>query len=134
MEDKERYHYREVDSCLSCEYVGTTLRCIYLWEGPPIDVNHICDAFDKIKETPEETTMAKNMFFMSETVCQGCGKRPDEIGEYIEAAKHARMTPMQFVREEEGTFNKENEHFLCTQCYIEAGMPTSTGRLGWKCP
>jgi hypothetical protein len=28
------------------------------------------------------------------------------------------------VREEEGTYNPANGHFLCTHCYIAAGMPS----------
>ena len=42
------------------------------------------------------------------------------------------MTPEQFVRREEGTFNIENGHFLCTDCYIAAGMPSSP--RGWTAP
>jgi hypothetical protein len=28
-----------------------------------------------------------------------------------------------YVRREEGTFNRENGHFLCDRCYISHGMP-----------
>jgi hypothetical protein len=42
------------------------------------------------------------------------------------------MTPDDFVREEEGTFNRSNGHFLCTDCYIAAGMPSSPE--GWVAP
>ena len=38
----------------------------------------------------------------------------------------------QYVWENEGTLNRKNGHFLCTQCYINAGMPTSP--QGWTCP
>ena len=38
----------------------------------------------------------------------------------------------EYIRREEGTYNKENGHFLCDECYIRAGMPTSPN--GWKCP
>jgi hypothetical protein len=51
----------------------------------------------------------------------------------------ARMSPEEknemitnFVINEEGTYNRENGHFLCTECYIKAGMPSSP--VGWKCP
>ena len=37
-----------------------------------------------------------------------------------------------FVRNEEGTLNTTNGHFLCNKCYIEAGMPVRPG--GWTCP
>lgn len=38
----------------------------------------------------------------------------------------------QYVEQTEGTYNPDNGHFLCDQCYIEVGMPSS--RYGWKCP
>jgi hypothetical protein len=37
-----------------------------------------------------------------------------------------------YVVYEEGTFNPTNGHFLCDDCYIKAGMPSSP--TGWKCP
>lgn len=37
-----------------------------------------------------------------------------------------------YVRLYEGTYNKDNGHFLCDTCYIKAGMPTAPG--GWVCP
>lgn len=71
---------------------------------------------------------------LPQPVCGRCGKRPDEIDEYIEAARECAdgSTPDDYVRSEEGTYNKENGHFLCTICYFEAGMPTSD--RGWVCP
>jgi hypothetical protein len=39
------------------------------------------------------------------------------------------MTPDDFVWREEGTLNRETGHFLCTSCYIKAGMPSSP--RGW---
>ena len=64
--------------------------------------------------------------------CIGCGKTPDEIGEYITAAHDAETTPDQFVVMFEGTYNSENGHFTCTECYIKMGMPTSPS--GWVAP
>lgn len=65
-------------------------------------------------------------------ICIGCGKRPDELDEYIEAAKEAETSPDLYVQLEEGTYNTENGHFLCTPCYIKAGMPSSPE--GWVAP
>lgn len=64
-----------------------------------------------------------------EPICTGCQRHPDEIPEYIEQSMNLDITPDKFVRREEGTYNRENGHFLCTECYIKAGMP-STER-GW---
>ena len=57
--------------------------------------------------------------------CTGCNKFAYEIEEYIELAKEEEMNVDDFVRSEEGTYNKENGHFLCTDCYIKAGMPAN---------
>lgn len=65
-------------------------------------------------------------------ICTGCNKTPDQIEEYVEIAKEEGMTPDAFVREEEGTYNRANGHFLCTICYIKAGMPSSP--RGWIAP
>lgn len=64
--------------------------------------------------------------------CTGCKKHADEIEEYIEIAKEESMTPDDYVRKEEGTYNRANGHFLCTKCYVKAGMPSSP--RGWTAP
>lgn len=70
---------------------------------------------------------------MSHTpICTGCGKRPDEIQEYVDCAADEDMTPDDYVRSEEGTYNCSNGHFLCTDCYCKAGMPSSP--RGWIAP
>lgn len=68
-------------------------------------------------------------------ICVGCGKRPNELPEYIEAAREdarCKGDADRYVVLEEGTLNRENGHFLCTPCYIEAGQPSSPG--GWHAP
>lgn len=68
-----------------------------------------------------------------ELQCIGCGKSPSEIGEYIVSGAENGMTPDDYVWEEEGTLNRANGHFACTECYIEMGMPTGVGRR-WVAP
>ena len=65
-------------------------------------------------------------------ICVGCDKTPDQLPEYVSIAEEEGMSPDEFVRTEEGTYNKENGHFLCTPCYVDAGMPAS--RHGWVAP
>lgn len=65
-------------------------------------------------------------------ICTGCKLRPSEIEEYREAAGACGMSPNAYVRREEGTYNRTNGHFLCTSCYINAGMPSSP--TGWVAP
>ena len=71
-------------------------------------------------------------------ICIGCNRAPSDLEEYIEASKEARaggeeITPEQYVKLEEGTYNPENGHFLCTDCYIEKGMPTAPS-IRWVAP
>jgi len=39
---------------------------------------------------------------------------------------------VKYVIREEGTYNRQNGHFLCDMCYIKAGQPSSPH--GWVCP
>lgn len=65
--------------------------------------------------------------------CVGCLKGPSELQEYIDAAlgEHSGVSGMiadDYVWKEEGTLNRENGHFLCTECYVKAGMPSSPSK------
>ena len=56
--------------------------------------------------------------------CIVCKKSPNEIDEYIDYGKRENMTPTEFVKSEEGTFNRFLKNkFYCTSCYIKAGQP-----------
>lgn len=47
-------------------------------------------------------------------------------------AAEQERTANEIVFLEEGTYNKKNGHFVCTECYIEMGMPSSP--TGWIAP
>jgi hypothetical protein len=64
--------------------------------------------------------------------CIGCYRLPNEISEYSKVSTQTKLEPDEFVKREEGTYNEENGHFLCTSCYIKAGQPSASG--GWKAP
>lgn len=76
--------------------------------------------------------------------CNGCLKKPDDLEEYqpgteedVEAgnaqwAEGEYESPADYVAREEGTFNRENGHFVCTPCYITMGSPSSP--KGWMAP
>jgi len=55
--------------------------------------------------------------------CCICGKEPKQIDEYRIEAKFLRMTPDNYVKREEGTYNAEKDTFCCTDCYIKTGSP-----------
>lgn len=59
--------------------------------------------------------------------CIGCNKEPKDIPEMVDNSAVEGMTPEEFVKECEGTYNKEDGSFYCTDCYIKAGMPTLRG-------
>lgn len=61
-----------------------------------------------------------------------CQRYADQIPQVVEWAEMEEMTPDEWVEEEEGTYNSTNGHFLCDECYIAIGMPSSP--TGWKCP
>lgn len=67
-----------------------------------------------------------------QVICAYCNKRPDEIEEYLEASAEENLMPDEYVRREEGTYNPDNGHFACTECYIRIGMPSSP--RGWIAP
>lgn len=52
--------------------------------------------------------------------------------DYIDFYKEPDETRVDFIMRNEGTYNSFNGHFLCDECYIEAGMPTAPN--GWVCP
>jgi hypothetical protein len=72
--------------------------------------------------------------------CGGCRRRPFQIPEYVEAAtaelgSDPDPTPEEidaWLRVSEGTFNPATNRYLCTECFLRAGMPVSP--QGWKCP
>lgn len=60
--------------------------------------------------------------------CIDCGKVPAELREYVEAAESAGLTPDEYVAQEEGTYNPDNGHFLCTDDFVIREM-RGGGRL-----
>lgn len=63
--------------------------------------------------------------------CSGCGKRPDEIDEYLRGnqPEEKQVDPDDYVWSNEGTLNRESGWFACTTCYIRMGSPS--GPMGW---
>lgn len=65
-----------------------------------------------------------------QAICVGCHKTPPELAEYSPEMTGSGLDADTYVWQEEGTLNRRNGHFLCTDCYIREGMPTAPG--GWK--
>ena len=76
----------------------------------------------------------------NDPMCMGCARRPPEIDGYVEMVKQEGMIdtiPEEdqvrvYVIRNEGTYNPNNGHFFCDDCYIINGMPSSS--RGWVCP
>lgn len=66
----------------------------------------------------------------AEPRCNGCGKTPDELPCYTYPAAEEGLTPSDYVRREEGTFNPANGHFLCDDCFILEEITTGRRLVG----
>lgn len=61
---------------------------------------------------------------MEEIKCKVCGKKPEELKEYVTLAKEGGYeSAEEAVKREEGTYNPATGQFYCTSCYIAIGMP-----------
>jgi len=69
-----------------------------------------------------------------QAICTGCKKKPEELTEYSPLMTGEDTPADDFVWSNEGTLNLENGHFLCTDCYIEAGMPSAPAPGRWVAP
>lgn len=77
---------------------------------------------------PEPTDPSK---IKDEPYDPGCGRYASDI-EFLSMYTEEGQTTAEYVRAEDGTYNPETNHFLCDDCYMRAGMPSSPN--GWKCP
>ena len=48
--------------------------------------------------------------------CAGCGKQPGQIREYVESAADFEMTPEEYIRCEDHTYDHARGSFWCTPC------------------
>jgi hypothetical protein len=58
--------------------------------------------------------------------CIECGRHPWEIHEYQVLAEDYEEEPKDWPRImdcEDGSYNANNGHFWCTECYVNIGMP-----------
>lgn len=68
-----------------------------------------------------------------------CQKQASEIPSVVAYARENRMSPDGFVRQEDGTYNPDNEHFLCDTCFISEEIRNGARLVGsngqrWVCP
>ena len=60
--------------------------------------------------------------------CKGCGRFPDQIGEYVEmaAGEPKKYKTPTAAAKTDGTYNRGTGKFYCTTCYIAADQPKGT--------
>ncbi len=78
---------------------------------------------------PMTQAKARREAIMYQVRCMTCGRRPDQILEYRQAAADEDTTAEQYVRANEGTYNAATGKFWCTECYIIIGMPEGVARV-----
>jgi hypothetical protein len=69
--------------------------------------------------------------------CTGCNKEPNRLDDFNNWASEGYDSADDMCRQEEGTYNQTNGHFLCLECYISAGMPANHYAgpgSGWVAP
>lgn len=55
--------------------------------------------------------------------CSICNREPKDILEYKMASDENGISPEEYIKQEEGTYNPLHKIFYCTNCYISIGMP-----------
>lgn len=78
------------------------------------------------------TTFPLRSYNPEDVKCFNCNRTPEQAGEYGPEQTGENIEPLEFVIQNEGTFNHTNGHFCCTKCYIEIGMPSNP--WGWHAP
>lgn len=71
---------------------------------------------------------------LPQPICNGCGKKPEELACYNPADLGFDGSATEYVRQEEGTYNPMNGHFLCDTCYIKEGQPVGRKGTRWTAP
>jgi hypothetical protein len=75
-------------------------------------------------------------------ICIGCTKKPEALDEYVDAVV-SELAPgetyddqdvKRYVIQNEGTYNPQNGHFMCTDCYIINGQPSRPAPDHWVAP
>lgn len=66
-----------------------------------------------------------------EPYCPSCNTYAKDMS-YLDDYASDYESRGDYIRQEEGTYNPINAHFLCDYCYIKVGMPAT--EYGWKCP
>jgi hypothetical protein len=66
--------------------------------------------------------------------CVICGRKPDEISEYVLQAMidEGCNNALDFVMKEEGTYNSIENCFCCTDCYVLIGCPSGIATKKWE--
>lgn len=72
-------------------------------------------------------------------LCPACGRQAADIPDVVMFGKENGLSPEEFVRQEDGTYNPASEHFLCDTCFIVYEAHKGSRLVGengkrWVCP
>lgn len=70
-----------------------------------------------------------------EPYCFRCGKPASSFSEYSDEwidAETSYNSHADYVRHEEGTYNRDTNRFACDECYVAIGTPSEPD--GWEAP
>lgn len=86
----------------------------------------------------ELTEEEQKRIIEGEPYCFHCGKPASSFPEYDpfeNSEREVRGSRADYVRREEGTYNRVTNRFACDECYIAIGMPAApSGYSGWVAP
>ncbi len=70
--------------------------------------------------------------------CPGCRQEASNIASVTAYARMEGESPKEWVRKNEGTYNPNNDHFLCDKCFISEedrrGVRLAAPLGKWVCP
>eukprot|EP00966_Prymnesium_polylepis_P317043 7325147-Prymnesium_polylepis.2 len=107
---------KEPFNCLSDDEKNDAMMYLFATEGATY--------IHGVKGVSLNTSAAPN-----KVMCARCKRAPEEFEEYILAAEDERITPTEYVKREEGTYDKETGLFWSTECYIILGCPIGKARI-----
>ena len=59
----------------------------------------------------------------SSIICPYCKSHPSRKDEYKNDARESDLEVMEYFKSEEGTYCRFTGCYVCTECYIQIGMP-----------
>lgn len=103
---------------------------------PLVEWDRFFDAENSL--SPATTKEEEDRIADGEPYCFRCGKPASSFPEYrqelCEQGENCKDCAINYVLDEEGTYNPATNRFACDECYIAIGTPSTNTIEGWKAP